>query len=286
MITAIQIAAALAVFFLGMSCYEVRHFRVKKYRLSVEKQKGKPVKLLFLSDLHNCAYGKENEALLRAAAQEAPDLVLIGGDMFTAKDAVRAGRTEAFLRALSETYPCFYALGNHEQRCAADPEHGGEWYARFQAFLQDCGIVLLDNTSCSVEIKGNRIDLYGLTLEKAYYRAVHAPKLMREDITEKIGRAKPEGYAILLAHHPAYAKAYAAWGADLVLSGHYHGGMVRIGRQGVISPAVRLFPRWSYGRFRENNTDMIVSGGLGQHTIPLRLWNPPELLVIEINTNE
>ncbi len=286
MITAIQIAAALAVFFLGMSFYEIRHFRVKKYRLSTEKQNGEPVKLLFLSDLHNCAYGKENGALLVAAEMEAPDLVLIGGDMFTAKDAVRAGRTEAFLRALSEKYPCFYALGNHEQRSAADPEHGAEWYARFQTFLQDCGIVLLDNASCSVNIKGNRIDLYGLTLEKAYYQAVHAPKLKAEDIAEKIGRAKPEGYAILLAHHPAFAKAYAAWGADLVLSGHYHGGTVRLGRQGVISTSFRLFPRWSYGRFRENNTDLIVSGGLGQHTIPLRLWNPPELLVIEINTNE
>ena len=90
-------------------------------------------------------------------------------------------------------------------------------------------------------------------------------------------------FQILMAHNPEYFRTYRRWGADLVLSGHVHGGIVRLPFfGGVISPRVRLFPQYDGGHFTKENKDLIVSRGLGSHTIPFRLWNPGELVEIEL----
>ena len=110
---------------------------------------------------------------------------------------------------------------------------------------------------------------------------------MSSDYLERLmGQASGEMYTVLLAHHPNYFPQYAAWGADLTLSGHIHGGVARVpfwGR-GVISPAWRLFPRYDGGIFREGKAVMVLSRGLGIHTIPVRVFNPGELWVIDFTS--
>ena len=104
-----------------------------------------------------------------------------------------------------------------------------------------------------------------------------------EDLTAVLGEPNKNTFNILLAHHPDYFQAYADWGADLVLSGHLHGGMIRLpGVGGVISPGWRLFPRYDHGLYMMRDKKMIVSAGLASHTIKLRVNNPPELAVIDI----
>ena len=96
-----------------------------------------------------------------------------------------------------------------------------------------------------------------------------------------IGRPDPDSFHILLAHNPDYFPRYAEWGADLVLSGHVHGGIMKLPLLGgVISPSLRLFPKYDGGLFEERNSRMILGRGLGSHTIPIRVFNPGELIEI------
>ena len=87
---------------------------------------------------------------------------------------------------------------------------------------------------------------------------------------------------ILLAHNPKYADSYFEWGADVILSGHVHGGVMRLGEKAVISPDIQLFPKYGYGKINRGNQTMIVSSGIGEHTIPFRIFNPRELVVIDL----
>ena len=108
-----------------------------------------------------------------------------------------------------------------------------------------------------------------------------------EYIYQKLGLTEKDCFTILVAHTPAYIKEYSEWGADLIICGHYHGGFVRIPfLGGVISPQLKLFPKYSGGKYNVNNTDVIVSRGLGSHTLPFRIFNTPELIVVKFNKEE
>ena len=101
-----------------------------------------------------------------------------------------------------------------------------------------------------------------------------------------MGNADERFYTVLLAHNPEYFSSYAEWGADLTLSGHVHGGVARvpIWGKGVISPGLKLFPKYDGGIFRKGQAVMVLSRGLGMHTIPIRLFHPGELWVVEFKT--
>ena len=109
------------------------------------------------------------------------------------------------------------------------------------------------------------------------------PKLTSEKMEELMGKPDPEAINILLAHNPKYGRTYFRWGADLILSGHYHGGVLRFSRHvGAISSQFIPFPKYCCGDFYKNGKCMIVSAGLGEHTVPLRIHNPRELIFIEM----
>ena len=106
-------------------------------------------------------------------------------------------------------------------------------------------------------------------------------------LEELIGTPSKAGIHILLAHNPKYGNTYLSWGADLILSGHYHGGILRFNENhGLTCPQYLLFPPYCCGRFQSGRSTMIISAGLGEHTIPIRLHNPRELLVIEFCPTE
>ena len=116
-----------------------------------------------------------------------------------------------------------------------------------------------------------------------YYKRFDRHQLPIEEIQSSLGDIEDVNVInILLAHHPRYADTYFSWGADLILSGHVHGGVMRLGKKAVISPDIQLFPKYGYGKIRRVDQTMIVSGGIGEHTIPFRFFNPRELVLIEI----
>ncbi len=126
----------------------------------------------------------------------------------------------------------------------------------------------------------------GLTLGEEYYDQ-HPAVLTKDLMNELIGEADTENYHILLAHNPECFSAYADWQADLSLGGHYHGGIIRIpGLGGLISPKYRLFPDYTSGAYKKGNTTMLVSKGLGTHTIHFRLFNRPEINILHFSNGK
>ncbi|HIY31173.1 MAG TPA: metallophosphoesterase [Candidatus Mediterraneibacter avicola] len=295
--TAVQIVltilAALAVVTAAEIYRELHTFKVTKYSIKSEKfpAGGKTVKIVFLSDLHNREYGRENENLYQALRTEWPDLILIGGDMLVGKDRVSYEPALKFVRKLPAICPVYYANGNHEQRMKENPKEYSYSYADYKTVLEEAGVVFLENETETVRIGQTTLDICAVELPLETYRKMKKANVTSQDIGNLAGdqagsqdRVTPQAaYRILLAHNPAYMDAYKAWGADLILSGHLHGGIVRIpGLGGVISPQAFLFPRYSGELTLEGDQTVIVSRGLGTHTIHLRLFNTPELVSISL----
>lgn len=282
------IVAVFIVYCLIEMIRELRDFRVTKYRICSQKLNGikREKKIIFLSDLHNRMYGEENERLLESIRNQHPDLILIGGDMLVRKDRNSYDKTVHFLAKLPGICPVYCANGNHEQKLKELPDKYEQSYEEYKKALTASGIHMLENASETVKLDEVPVKLSGLEIPLGAYARFGKKELSLKEITDRIGE-HGDDYQILLAHHPGYMKEYLAYGADLILGGHYHGCVVQlpwIG--GVISTNFTLFPKYSGGIYQEGEQTAVVSRGLGTHSVPLRLWNWPELIVLELSGNE
>ena len=267
---------------------ELRDFRLTKYRICSPKLNGirETKKIIFLSDLHNRMYGEENERLLESIRNQHPDLILIGGDMLVRKDGNSYDKTVHFLAKLPGICPVYCANGNHEQKLKELPDKYEQSYEEYKKALTASGIHMLENASETVKLDEVPVKLSGLEIPLGAYARFGKKELSLKEITDRIGE-HGDDYQILLAHHPGYMKEYLTYGADLILGGHYHGCVVQlpwIG--GVISTNFTLFPKYSGGIYQEGEQTAVVSRGLGTHSVPLRLWNWPELILLELSGNE
>lgn len=282
------IVAVFIVYCLIEMIRELRDFRVTKYRICSQKLNGikREKKIIFLSDLHNRMYGEENERLLESIRNQHPDLILIGGDMLVRKDGNSYDKTVHFLAKLPGICPVYCANGNHEQKLKELPDKYEQSYEEYKKALTASGIHMLENASETVKLEEVPVKLSGLEIPLGAYARFGKKELSLKEITDRIGE-HGDDYQILLAHHPGYMKEYLAYGADLILGGHYHGCVVQLpGIGGVISPNFTLFPKYSGGIYQEGEQTAVVSCGLGTHSVPLRLWNWPELIVLELSGNE
>lgn len=282
------IVAVFIVYCLIEMIRELRDFRMTKYRICSQKLNGikREKKIIFLSDLHNRMYGEENERLLESIRNQHPDLILIGGDMLVRKDGNSYDKTVHFLAKLPGICPVYCANGNHEQKLKELPDKYEQSYEEYKKALTASGIHMLENASETVKLEEVPVKLSGLEIPLGAYARFGKKELSLKEITDRIGE-HGDDYQILLAHHPGYMKEYLAYGADLILGGHYHGCVVQLpGIGGVISTNFTLFPKYSGGIYQEGEQTAVVSRGLGTHSVPLRLWNWPELIVLELSGNE
>lgn len=271
---------AACLFFLIVMVYDSNRFVTVSYRISDPKIKKK-ARLVLLADLHNKQYGKDNEELLAAIEEAAPDLILCAGDLMTSVPGKSMEPAEKFVEKLAEKYPFYYGNGNHEYRIYHDEEKFGTMGEEYRHFLRQCKVRLLESATAWLPLWGLKI--VGLDLTGEHYHRFKDGVLPSEELESMIGKYDDGVYTILLAHNPAFFESYAEWGADLVLSGHVHGGVMRlpwIG--GVLSTSFRFFPKYDGGMFERGKKKMIVSRGLGSHTIPIRIFNPAELVVIDL----
>ena len=267
---------------------EQQYFKVTEDVVVSRRLNGlkKEKKIVFLSDLHNKEYGVGNERLLDAICKARPDLILIGGDMLVRKDGNSYDKTVHFLAKLPGICPVYCANGNHEQKLKELPDKYEQSYEEYKKALTASGIHMLENASETVKLDEVPVKLSGLEIPLGAYARFGKKELSLKEITDRIGE-HGDDYQILLAHHPGYMKEYLAYGADLILGGHYHGCVVQLpGIGGVISPNFTLFPKYSGGIYPEGEQTAVVSRGLGTHSVPLRLWNWPELIVLELSGNE
>lgn len=285
----IGILAAVILFFFVVMMIDGNRFVIREYTLETDKINTKQT-LVVLADLHNKTYGKGNEKLLSAIDAMQPDMVLSAGDILTAKPGRSFETAASFIEKIAEKYPVYYGLGNHEYRMKIYPEDYKDAFDRYMNRLKKAGVVVLDNETAQVMIRNseddkiiNKLRITGVSIERKYYKRFRKTKMDDTYLNSVVKEASKDDYQILLAHNPEYFEEYAAWGADMVLSGHVHGGIMRLPvLGGVISPKLVLFPKYDGGRFDINNTTMILSRGLGMHTIPIRIFNPGELVVIHL----
>lgn len=245
-------------------------------------------KAAVLADLHNSGLSEAHGDLVAALKRENPDCILVAGDMITAMTRVRPRRfayreAEYLLRLLAARWPIYYENGNHESRWALESGAAGRLYERYHERLAAAGIHFLENTSAYLaEEPDGSVRVTGLDLPQEYFQKLRVPRLTAAQIEALAGPRDPDSFQILLAHSPQFFPAYMNWGADLVLSGHFHGGIIRLpGLGGVISTSLHLFPRYDHGVYRCGAQQMIVSSGLGNHTIDIRINNPEELVILE-----
>lgn len=254
------------------------------YQIHNSKVKSKDgLRFAFLTDLHGSVFGEKNKDLLAAIKAFSPDCVLLTGDMLIRTEPESLGRAADFLELLAAEYPVFYGMGNHESKMSVKDHCLYEEYKEYEKFLERIQVPVLKNEKKCLQIKEDLIQIYGLELPLEYYRKPFSPKLTCSCLENLIGKPETESLNILLAHNPKYGDTYFQWGSDLTLSGHYHGGVLRFSRHvGAISSQFRIFPRYCCGDFYKKEQCMVVSAGLGEHTIPLRIHNPRELILIHM----
>lgn len=243
-------------------------FSLQTVRFKIESDKADNIKIVFLSDLHNCFYGGfDQSGLTDRINEENPDIVLFGGDVID-----QYGGTKYALKIMSETvknYPCFYTAGNHE--LWRDDRKD------FNKQVKELGITVLEGGAASrIEVNGQGINIVGI-IEATYYNEQYLKSL-----------SNPDDYNILLLHQPIQINDVLDAGFDLVLSGHAHGGQWRLPfilEQGLYSPDEGIFPDYTNGIYQYGDTTHIISKGLARPLrmifIP-RIYNRPEFTVIEI----
>ncbi len=248
---------------------------IRKYELEQEKI-TEPVRIVLITDLHSCKYGKEQQNLLNAVQEQNPDLIALCGDIFD--DALPDENTEITLAALAGTYPCYYVTGNHEGWCTK------EKFQKNMQFLEQCGITVLSGESEQIEIRGQKLAVSGIDDPDSLAYSENKNNTLRQMqiLNQEI---HPEEFQILLSHRPELFPEYQNLHFDLVLCGHAHGGQWRIPGilNGLYAPNQGLFPKFAGGEYHSGNVTMLVSRGLARESTKLpRFYNRPELVVIDL----
>lgn len=232
--------------------------KVTRHALHAEVEKG--VKIVHLSDLHGKEFGRKNARLIAKIVKEKPDFIVITGDIIH-KYRERDKRVALELvSSLCGVAPVLYVSGNHEMR--------NKGYRFFRRDLMEAGAVVLDN--CPRDICG--LTVVGLNCTS-----------LKNGVLKKI-TPETSGVKILLAHMPQFIDRYAACGYDFIFCGHAHGGQWRIPfiGQGIYAPGQGMFPKLTSGVHGRGKTKMIISRGLGNSECPIRLFNRPEIVVVEL----
>lgn len=278
----ITLLAVIALFFLAVMAVDCNRFVVRNYKCKVDGLK-KSGRIILLSDLHNKSFGEKNEKLLAAIRSLSPDMILIAGDMYTAERNGDIDTAAELVCALAKDYPVYYGNGNHEQKTGAETEKFGDMYRRFSEKIEKAGVRHLVNEK--VYLPAFNMDIYGVEINWDYYGKFRYAQMEPSYLNGLMGKPDKSRASVLIAHNPDYFEAYAGWGANLVVSGHVHGGLMRLpALGGVISPAMRLFPKYDGGEFHEGSSTLILGRGLGTHTLPIRIFNPGEVAVIDVET--
>jgi len=230
-------------------------------------------KIAQISDLHNAEFGRENRTLIGMLERQTPDMIVITGDMVDSNHMDVDVAIE-FAENIAGIAPCYYITGNHEGWLETE-------YDRLEKGLINAGVMVLHDEAVVLEKGGESIRLIGM--DDPTFRSYHAGP----PFGMTLQKLKDETvFTILLSHRPERFDAYVQAGVDLVFSGHAHGGQFRIPFVGgLVAPDQGVFPEYDAGVYTEGTTTMVVSRGIGNSIIPVRINNRPELVVVELQKN-
>jgi len=274
----IVLAAIVAILILliiwiayGNTDLEIYKYNVKSEDIPSEFDNFRIVQI---SDLHNAEFGENNEKLLLMLKQADADIIAITGDMIDSRNT-DVDVAISFAQKAVNIAPVYYVNGNHESRVLGE-------YEKLKQGLTDAGVNILENSSADITIGDEAITLIGIN--DPTFRMELVDDTMEQNIAHQLEDVIPDNdnYKVLLAHRPEYFDVYAG-NVDLVLSGHAHGGQFRIPFiGGLVAPGQGFFPEYYEGSHIKENTEMIVSRGIGNSIIPFRINNKPEIIVAEL----
>ena len=229
-------------------------------------------KIAHVSDLHNAVFGRKNEKLLLLIRAAEPDIIAITGDLIDSRHT-DIDSALAFVEAAAEIAPVYYVTGNHESRLDFD---------EVEPRLIAAGARVLRNEAEDIGRGGERIRLAGID-DPSFIRTGGTAEERAAAELEQLGDGDGT-FTVLLAHRPELVEVYAEYGAGLVLSGHAHGGQVRLPLLGgLYAPGQGLLPEYDSGLYSLGETQMVVSRGLGNSVAPLRVNNRPELVIVTLS---
>ena len=257
---------------------ENRKISFSSYRIK-DKRLKKNAKIVMISDLHNACYGEKNSELLHVVETISPDLILVAGDVIVGKTGLSVDTGVDFLNSLGESFPVFVGKGNHEMRTSIYEKYGDMWETLYERTKDKVHWLIND----SIYLADYNMTIYGLDMKPEYYRRFKKLYMDSAYLEEELRKPDKRSYNILIGHDPDYFEEYAAWGADLCVSGHVHGGLIIIPHLGgLISPMIKFFPKYYKGVYNLGDSHMIVSAGMGLHTLKIRVNNEPDLVIINL----
>lgn len=246
--------------------------RVAEYQVESDKlpEGFKNYRIAQISDMHNAEFGKDNHKMIELLKESNPDMIVITGDMI---DSRRTDMQVAldFAKNAVEVAPCYYVMGNHEFRI--------EEYPLFLNELKEIGVDVIRNEIRHIQSEEDELLLIGVDDPSSipYLDNEEAMQMMLENLTDD------DYFMILLSHRPELYDIYHHYGIDLILSGHVHGGQIRLPLLGgIYGPHQGLWPDYDGGHYVKDDSHLIVSKGIGNSLFPIRINNQPEIVLIEL----
>lgn len=246
--------------------FQNKHLETTHYTYAAE-QLGADLegyRIVQISDLHNAKFGKNNQKLVDRIRECEPDMIVLTGDLVDSNHT-NVDRAVQFVDEIVKICPVYYVTGNHEYWLEKSE------YDELMDGLIGAGVVILDDQVVEISRGDAKFRLVGLD-----------DKSLTDGTLEALLSDEKE-FTVVLAHEPQYLVRYASSGVDLVLSGHAHGGQFRLPFVGgIVAPDQGFLPEYTAGEYYMNGTEMIVSRGLGNSVIPVRLFNFPEIVCVDL----
>lgn len=292
----ILVAVLSVIIILQNFVIENTEYTISTDRISLEFD---GFKIVQVSDLHSIRSQKTALYLIEMIKKQNPDIIVITGDLIDStyysneknnldsadERGIPDNETIEFVKEIIKIGPVYYIYGNHEVVLLDDVINNP-----FKKELSEIGVVFLNNKSVKINKENSQINLLGIQDPSTVYKdkdyaylgnSEETMKAMLNDLNKNIDK---EIFTILLSHRPEYFYLYQDYSIDLILAGHAHGGQIRIPYVGgLYAPNQGFFPEYTAGEYLEKGIKMIVSRGIGNSKIPIRIFNPPELVTIVLN---
>ena len=256
--------------------YENNYLSISNYNIINNKipSSFKGFKIVQISDFHNTKSKKLTNDIIEEIKKQQPNIIVITGDLIDSKRYDLQVSLD-FLKSIKDVAPIYYVSGNHEA--------GSGRYEEIVNSLKGIGIKILDDEFEIISVNEDKIAILGLG-DPSFYPSYISDQ-SKYDLKETINNIDDNSiFKLLISHRPEIFNIYVENNIDLVLTGHAHGGQIRIPFiGGLIAPNQGLFPKYTSGTFKEENTTMIVSRGIGNSILPFRINNRPELVVVTLN---
>lgn len=250
--------------------YENHHLVVSEYHYRNAKISNtlNGYRIVQLSDIHNAVFGKDNQGLLKMVREQEPNMIVITGDLVDSNHT-NIDAALALVAQLTTICPVYYVTGNHEYWLTNENQEN------LMNGLSNAGVTCLKDEIKGISIGKDSFSLIGLDDNSLFNSTLQ--ELMNTD---------HDDFTLVLAHEPQYLQQYSKTGVDLVLTGHAHGGQFRLPFLGpLVAPDQGFFPEYTEGIHIWGDTTMIISRGLGNSVVPVRLFNDPEIVTVILESN-